>query len=195
MFRLYFKRLSQIQRQFDPVYLWDQLFRGQLVLSSETTRISQSMREPVPMNSRDTRNRLATFLSSEPCSAGAFHVQYSEDSSINYILGQRYGGQDRKKVREFGSSRNKFQRISSRWLAGHQGCYVCGKNQKAYRRHSKEDVTEAIARIKKRSPSEVVTVDDLAMIVNELAVDNQSENDDDQDIPFSEEEDDKKRMK
>lgn len=127
-------------------------------------KIQQSLRERVPKTAADAQNRIATFLSSDPKSDGAFFCVEDEDTAM-YTTGYRYGGKARKYVKGHSSNSREI----GRWLAGHKGCFVCKQDHRARDHHSQKEVSEAIEKLKKNYPSAMVTVDDVAMIVDDLA--------------------------
>lgn len=113
-------------------------------------------------------------------------------------LSSTYGGNARKTIK--GSkqrlSKNNAPRISSRWLAGQRGCWVCGKSHKARERHSEEEIIDAMSKLREKHSNAMFTISDLALISDDLTfesnefVDNMSENIDENDIVLSEDEGD-----
>lgn len=158
-------RLSNLQRQLSSNYKKDEFLRDQILIAADIPKIQQSMRERVPESAADAQNRIATFLSSEPKSAGA-HVVFEDDSAM-YTTGYKFGGQARKSIRDRKGNSNQ-NRSLSKWLAGHKGCFVCKKPQIARHHHSREEVSKAINELKQKYPAAMVTVDDLAMIVSDM---------------------------
>lgn len=153
------------------------------------------MRERVPNTSQDARNRIATFLSSETRSAGAFCVRHGRSNSrehgVNYTLWQKYSGDARKTVKGFSRPYKRFNvsrgKVSSSWLRGHKGCYVCGKDHLARTKHTKTEISDAIQRLKRKDPTAMISVDDLAFITGELSIDEiSSEDHEGEDVVFSE---------
>lgn len=53
--------------------------------------------------------------------------------------------------------------------------FVCGKDHRANNRHSREEVTTAVNKLKEKHPNAFVTVEDLSAVVNMVL--NDSEND------------------
>lgn len=47
-----------------------------------------------------------------------------------------------------------------------KGCFVCGKDHRSNDRHNREEVTEAINKLKARYPTALLTVEDLAFDTN-----------------------------
>lgn len=75
-------------------------------------------------------------------------------------------------------------------MRGVKGCFVCGRDLRANSRHSREELTAAINKLKSRHPSALITVEDLSSVMA-MAIDDaenaESENEDD---AFWNEEDD-----
>lgn len=187
--------LTQTQRQLSKHYRHDDFLRDQLIIAVDIPNIQQALRERVPSSAQEAVQRIATFLSNEPGSAGSY---LSDDAMIS--VNGTYGGNARKTMKgsRLKNGKNNCIRLSSRWLAGQNGCWVCGKSHKAKERHSKEEIVEAIEKLRSRQPNAMLTVEDLALISNDLAAngsdeDNESKNEDESHgnhIVFSEDETD-----
>jgi len=165
VFRKMVTNLAKLQRQLSAIYRKDQFLRDQIVMSSDSPSIQQSMRERVPTSSADAINRIATFLSSEPGSAASFIVTHD----VHYTTGQKYGGKAQRALKPAG---NRTRSIS-RWLAQQKGCFVCKKNHRARDYHSRQEVSHAIEKLKKKYPSALITIEDLSMVVQDLIEDNE----------------------
>ncbi len=76
VFRSLITKMSQLQRKLSTAYRKDVFLRDQIIIACDTPQMQQSMRERVPAKAADAQNRIATFLSSEPKSAGAFSVTH-----------------------------------------------------------------------------------------------------------------------
>ena len=181
VFRGMITKLSKLQRQLSKEYRNDLFLRDQIVISTDVPAAQQSMRERVPKSSADATNRISTFLSSEPRSAGAFAIRSNEDLLTMYSAENRFGGDAKKNFKG-----SKKSRSISKWLAGHKGCFVCKKNHRARQHHSHQEVSAAIEKIKKRYPAVLFTIEDIALLANEQANDDE----DDVSITFSDSEDD-----
>ena len=88
-----------------------------------------------------------------------------------YSIGQSYGGEAKRPVKRYGGRSNQGQyqqpntyrkhqgnssyqqnrnrRFSSNWLRGIKGCFVCRKDPFAREKHSREEITAAIEKLKK----------------------------------------------
>lgn len=59
--------------------------------------------------------------------------------------------------------RNK---VSPEWMRGVKGCSVCGQDHRANTRNYRNEVTATVKKLKDRNPQALVTVDELADVVN-----------------------------
>lgn len=76
--------------------------------------------------------------------------------------GAKYSGQGQSNSdRRYGNGQ-----LRSSWMKGVKGCFVCGKDHLANSRHSREEVTAAIEKLKAKPPRALLTVDDLHSVVN-----------------------------
>ncbi len=186
IFRQFSYKLSQIQQQLDTPYRHDNFLRDQLMISVDIPNIQQLLKERVPRTSQQAINRVATFLSSEPTSAGSYITKSNESRTAMYTLGQKFGGNNNynnNKHKNWKTNRNK---VSSNWIRGVKGCFVCGQNHKARSRHPAHEVRAAIEKLKQNNPTALISVEDLAFISEELAQDN---SEDKNEIEFSDDED------
>ena len=190
VFRDLSNRLTQIQRQLDKSYRTDNFLRDQLLVAADLTSIKQSMRERVPKTAQEATQRIATFLSSEAGSAGS-NAFFNCDTAFNealYSLGSKYGGEAKRNLKGYQKGNRKgAAKISSKWFAGVKGCYVCGKNHMARTRHSRDEIMAAIKKLKEKHSKALLSVEDLAMITDDLLWDGEGEGNKD-DIVLSEDE-------
>ena len=84
---------------------------------------------------------------------------------------------------------NNGRRINSDWIKGVKGCFVCGQDHRANTRHSREEVTEAVNKLKARHPTALLTIEDLSSVVNMVNVDEEGESQG-EDVMWHEEDDD-----
>lgn len=192
VFRAFSYKLSTLQKQLESHYQHDDFIRDQLIVSTDLPRIQQSLLERVPSSSQDAVNRIATFLSHKKGSSNSVFISSEEPDSAMYSLGNRYGGDARRNTRPSYGKRNNYRRFSSSLLKGIKGCYVCGRDHNARSRHTQEEVKAAVEKLKKKHPTAMLSVEDLAFITNELTCDvdeNPAPEDGDQNI-FSDSDED-----
>ncbi len=166
VFRTFSFKLSTLQKQLAEHYQHDDFLRDQLVQSVDHTQIQKALRERLPSNSQEAANRITTFLSDEPNSAQSYSS--SSADSANYGLGIKYGGQAEGINQRYGRKYKGERKLSTRWLRGIKGCYVCRKDHLAHTRHSPEEVRRAIERLKKEHPKALISVEDLSFIADDL---------------------------
>lgn len=188
VFRSFSFKLTTLQKQLSRHYQHDDFLRDQIIIATDIPNVQQSLRERIPSSAQEAVNRIATFLSHHPKTAGAYisNESNSEESSAMYSLGQKFGGGARKESNGGHKYKTKNHRISPNWLRGIKGCYVCGKAHRARSRHSPSEVKEAIQRIKNSNPTAMLSASDLAFIADEL-IPNEDE-EDDENVVLSEEE-------
>ena len=179
VFRSFSFKLTTLQKQLSTHYHHDDFLRAQYITSVDNHKIQQSLRERIPASSQEAANRITTFLSDEPGSAASFKERLSESEAM-YSLGMKYGG-EAESINSRHGKKNYERRLSSKWIKGIKGCYVCGKNHRAATRHSPQQVREAIRKLKHEHPSALLSVEDMVYISEELIVDKEdkSESDDD----------------
>lgn len=167
-------KLSKLQKQLHNHYHIDDFLRDQLIISVDKEKIQHSVRKRIPKSSQDAINRIATFLADAPRSAENFQSSIENDFSALNGLGTCFGGEARRR-----QYRNNFKqrKISSNWIKGVKGCFVCGKNHKARTRHSTQEIRKAIEGLKQKNPSATISLDDLSYISNELC-ENENESED-----------------
>lgn len=96
-FRTFSYRLTTLQKKLSAHYQHDDFLRAQLIIATDINHIQQSLKERIPKNAQEAVNRIATFLSHQPKTAGAFFNDTKEpESGAMYSLGQKYGGDARK---------------------------------------------------------------------------------------------------
>ena len=64
-------------------------------------------------------------------------------------------------------------------MKGVKGCFVCGQDHRANTRHSREEVSESIEKLKAKHPQALLTVEDLAYIVDLVSSPDEEESEDD----------------
>lgn len=80
-------------------------------------------------------------------------------------------------------------------MRGVKGCVVCGKDHRANSRHSREEVTAAINKLKSRQPSALITVEDLSSVMEMTAdEEDETESEEEGDIMWNEEDEDTKEL-
>lgn len=93
---------------------------------------------------------------------------------------KRYGPpQGSKKSRGRKDNRpRKGRKLTSPWIRGVKGCIVCGRPHRANFKQFRDEVNTAVAKLKKKHPTALLTVSDNAFIT-ELSLGDQTESDDD----------------
>ncbi len=104
---------------------------------------------------------------------------------LNYTTGYKFGGNARKHFK--GSQRHN--RSVSKWLAGHKGCFVCRKDHRARDHHTRPEVSDAINALKKKYPHALVTIDDFALVVGDMAAGYTSNDHDSEELSSSDDSD------
>ena len=133
-----YTKLPRIQKQLDHVYHDDVFLRDQILVATDIPEISRALREKVPQSSQEAIQRIATFMSSESHSAGAHFCDKSSTDNALYSLGNRFRGEARKRLKSGTKQVRTNRRLSSKWLAGLKGCWVCGGTHTAKSKHSRE---------------------------------------------------------
>lgn len=157
---------------------------------------------------------MATKLSEKPKTAGTSTVHFTEPvdendndvPEVNYTLGQKYQGGARRQVKTFGSrqksGRKPLQERSSNsgrgyrrgrrlypsWMRGVKGCFVCGLDHRANTRHPKEEVMEAIKRLKQQHPIALLTVADMEAVYLMIRSDDEESDDQQAEVRWAGEE-------
>lgn len=112
-------KLISIQGQLSVEYQSDNILRDELMRSTYLPRITQPLRERIPATSLDARNRIATFLSAELNSAGAFatiETEMYQSEEVNYTVGAKLEGEAVRRLKGGESGFQKHRRISSKWI-------------------------------------------------------------------------------
>lgn len=129
-------------------------------------------------------SRLANWLSDRPKIAGTTHAHIATSPNINqndaavYAPGQDYGGAARCPMKPFKNKglsaaripthlwfkKKKYKRLNPSWMRGNEGHFVSGEIHLARQHQSRNEVTDAIERLKARQPTALLTVDDLAAV-------------------------------
>lgn len=71
-----------------------------------------------------------------------------------------------------GNRTNRPTHISSSWVRGVSGAYVCGKDHRDSYKQKSEELAVAVLRLKDKVPKEFVTEDDMDLVVNMCNNDN-----------------------
>lgn len=185
IFRKFVAKLTSLQNQLDPTYQTDQFLRDRLLTAVDIPSIQSTLRDRLPRTSQQTINRVANQLSDKKKTAGSnsvcmtsayTNVPYKThdpyENHVHYSLGKTYGGDARNATKKPWSNRpsrpnnSDGRRINSGWMRGVKGCFVCGGNHRANTRHKREEVTAAITKLKSNHPSALLTVDDLALVID-----------------------------
>lgn len=99
----------------------------------------------------------------------------SRNMSVHYTIGQNYGGEARRQVKDFRrraprggrgrrGSNQRRRRPFLRWLRGVKGCMVCGKEgHLANQRQSEDEVKEAVRKLKEKQSTAMLTGEDLPL--------------------------------
>lgn len=69
-------------------------------------------------------------------------------------------------------------------MRGVKGYFVCGKYHRANTKHPPEEATPAINRLKEKNPKALITVEDLAEVVEMASQDYQREEHEEEDEPI-----------
>ena len=209
VFRNFTASLMSLQNQLDDTYHDDKFLRDRLLTAVDIPSIQSSLRDRLPRTSQQAINRVAIQLSDRKRSAGSNAACTVEDNETFYSLGKTYGGEAIKDTKKPWSNRshtktpnhrdNKYnnrpgnkpgwrgRRLSSEWMRGVKGCFVCGQDHMANNRHSREEVTAAINRLKSRHPSALLTIEDLSSVVNMVNDNDIDQDKDDGNVMWNEE--------
>ena len=152
VFRHVSDELIKTQLQLHEDYRKDRFLRDQLLIAADIPRLRRSLIERIPSTAQEAMQRIATLLSSEPKSAGAFFTN-DADAAL-YGFGKRFGGQARGKYKKFGKKDSL-----KRKLALVRGCWVCGKNHPAKGNHSPQEIINDINMIKSSKPARAFTTE------------------------------------
>lgn len=205
VFRTFVAKLMSLQKQLDPSYHDDSFLRDRLLTAVDLPAVQVTLRDRMPRSSQQAVNRIANQLCDRPRSAGSIAACATLDDSdgeanaeANYSLGKVYGGEAKGvpkkpwKAKRNGRpyrSRHPRKRLSPDWIRGVKGCFVCGQDHRASTRHSREEVTSAINKLKSRHPQALLTVEDMAAVV-ELANDPHTESTSEEEVRWAVDTDD-----
>ena len=126
VFRKVSEDLVQTQHQLHEDYRKDRFLRDQLLVCADIPRLKRSLIEKIPATAQEAMQRIATLLSSEPRSAGAYFNQNDAEDAFDGF-GKRYGGDARRRAKAF---RHKGSTLKKK-LATVKGCWVCGRSHRA----------------------------------------------------------------
>ena len=158
VFRLLCEKLTSIQRQLHSDYRNPRFLRDQLIAAADIPNVRRALKEHVPKTAHDAIQKIASLLSSEPASAGN---TVEGDSSTFYGLKTSYGGGAERSTGNYWKPRYK-RNPGKKKMAKVKGCWVCGANHFARRFHSKQEVTNALEKLK--NDRAYVTAEDVAAI-------------------------------
>lgn len=183
VFRTFVAKLTSLQKQLDTPYHTDNFLRDRLLTAVDLPAIQSTLRDRMPQTSQMAVNRVANQLSDKPGSAGS-------NPSVNYSLGKSYHGDAKRQHRKpwmRGRNNNGTwkggHRLSPRWMRGIKGCFVCGKDHNANTKHPPDEVTAAINKLKAKHPQALLTVEDLAAVVEMTTTDEQRQEEEQGDDP------------
>ena len=178
VFREVSDNLTRVQHQLHKDYHHDRFLRDQLLRAADLPHLRRSLIEKIPATAQEAMQRIATLLSSEPRSAGANFVNDHADGTnldeVHYGLGKRFGGNAKKHLRGYSSRHKKSSRAQK--LASVKGCWVCGADHKARDHHNKNDILDALNRIKNQQSQALYSGEHVAEMVSVfLAYHNESD--------------------
>ena len=181
VFRQFVSKLMSLQHQLDPTYHSDNFLRDRLLTAVDIPAIQATLRDRMPRTSQQAVNRVANQLCDQSRSAGSNSACFiDEKSSANYTLGRSYGGDAKRETKKpWHNNKNPGggkRRLCPAWMRGVKGCFVCGEDHNANTRHSKDEVTKAVNKLKAEHPKALLTIEDLAAVMLMT-----TENDDDDD--------------
>lgn len=206
VFRKFVARLVSLQKQLNSNYQGDEFLRDRILQATDIPSIQTTLRDRIPETSQQAVNRIENQLSDKPRSAGSSMALLIDDNGEHideamYSLGKTYGGEARRPVRHpwrgqrgnrgrtsqyrrAGDRGPHQRRLSPHWMQGIKGCFVCGEPHRANSKHPREQVTAAINRHKAQHPNALLTIEDLAAVV-EMTVDAEEDVDPD-DVQWAE---------
>lgn len=181
VFREMSARLSNIQRQLDTKYREDIFLRDQIITATNIEHVRRALKINTPLTAHEANQKIASFLSSEPRSAGNY-CDEGDNGDVFFGIGQKFkGGAERRIIpykrdgKRPGSSRRTLSKI--------KGCWVCGADHLANRFHPKADVDNALKKL--RTQNAYLSVDDVYSVFltddhSDLYESDASENEEDQ---------------
>lgn len=102
-----------------------------------------------------------------------------------YSLGINFGGDSSnhtKRPCKPGSNKGGPKCVCPEWNRGVIGCFVCGRYHRDNSRHSREEVTEAVNKLKARHPQALLTVEYLVSVVDKEEDSSGEDNGDDYEV-------------
>lgn len=71
-------------------------------------------------------------------------------------------------------------------MRGAKGCFVCDKDHQDNTRHSRDEVTKAIDKLKAKQPHALLSVEDLATVFNMSSFSSEDEDSSDEAVQWAE---------
>lgn len=166
VFQIFAARAMAIQGQLNDGYKGDRYLRDRLQGAIDIPAIKEFLKDRPADTSQQLINRVATHLSGRPRTAGAINANWgmvmdqSEEGDVMYTLGQQYGGGAKRPIKSFvkrgrkthGREGGRPRRRQPDWMKGIRGYFVCKGDHRANDRHSRDEVTKAINKIKSKQP-------------------------------------------
>lgn len=137
VFRRFTANLMSLQRQLDSSYHTDQFIRDRLLTPVDISSLQAPCRGRMPRTNKQAINRVSIQLRDRKRSAGsAAACTAEEEYEMHYSLDKKYGGAAGRSVKKplRGSGRKVRRgdkRVSSIWMKGVKGCFVCGQDHRA----------------------------------------------------------------
>lgn len=199
IFRKFVAKMISLQKQLDDVYHADHFLRDRLLTAVDIPKIQLTLRDRMPRNSQNAIQRVANQLSDKLRSAGTNIVCSAEDDStdqtkILYSLGKTFGGDAKTQPKNPWPSKSRryynkdeerrrrpHRQLNSAWWKGVKGCFVCGKDHLARTRHGKDEITKAIDKLRSNHPSALLTVEDLAFVIDMVMTETDEKDSSDED--------------
>lgn len=194
-----------MQQQLDISYHDDRFLRDRLLTAVDTPTVKAALRDHMPRNSQQAINRIAVQLSDRKKSAAVAAACLVQGlNEVFYSLDKSYHGEARRQTmkpykhsgrKTYGgnSQGGNGRRINSNWMRGVKGCFVCGKDHRANKKHPRDEFTLAINRLKAKHPSALLTIEDMHSVIMMAQTDDEndgSNEDDDANAMWLESDDD-----
>lgn len=181
VFRNFVARLVTLQKQLDRKYQGDGYLVDRLLSAVDIPSIQASLKDRMPRKAQTAIHRISNRLSDKPHSAGASGAHAiamtcdGRDGEAMYSLGTQFGGEAQKEKRPYRATRAKqaqerrrpIRQLRSEWMRGVRGCFVCGRDHRANDRNRREEVSQAIRKLKEKHPSALITIEDLNALYNQ----------------------------
>lgn len=193
VFKSFVDKMMALQQQLHSSYHGDRQLRDRIMNSVDIARIQDALTDRPPRTTQQLIERIATKLSHRPKTAGASSAymsheapdrnRYDGEDQAMYTLGQRYHGDATRRLKHYGPKRggryrredggnkhagrklNWKKRGPPWWLKGVKGCLVCHEEgHMAAEKHSREEVSAAIKRLKLKNSAAMLTQEDEAFI-------------------------------